>query len=526
MRLSLKLPQTSLPGVLAISLLGVYLGTLAPGLTWANSGSDGGDLIAAAATGGVAHPSGYPLYLLLARLFQFLPIGSLAFRTNLLSALATTLAAVLVFELTAHSLPRADGQPNWWVGLASAYAFGLAPLVWSQAVITEVYGVHILFVALILLLSSGRLPAFFTPRRLDLCLGLAFGLGMGNHITTILLLPLLFSALPESQPRFPYVLRRLAWMGVGLLVYLTLPMRALQHPPINWGNPVTLGGFRWLVTGSLYQSELLSLSPALVWERIRAIAGLFLAQAGLPGLGLAVVGLVFFFKPSTLYRNVIWMMVAFSTFAAIYGTPDSFVYLMPVCLGFATWIGVGLAGVGTRLPRRLAPFLSLAFVLFLFFLAGNHWQAMDASHDLRAETFGGEVFSQAPQEAIVFASGDKAIFAMWYFHFALKQRPDVAIVATELLGFDWYQQTLHSAYPDLKLPGPFPFAERMAALNPDRPVCFIEYVEASQIQCRAAGILKGDARPIALRDGDSTQLIQTPRLSFISQLKGLFDHHN
>jgi hypothetical protein len=64
---------------LMCSLLAIYSSTLAPGLTWANSGSDGGDLIAAAATGGVPHPTGYPLYLLLARLFQILPVGSLAF---------------------------------------------------------------------------------------------------------------------------------------------------------------------------------------------------------------------------------------------------------------------------------------------------------------------------------------------------------------------------------------------------------------------------------------------------------------
>lgn len=72
-----------LPAIfLALSLMGVYLSTLAPGLTWANDGSDGGDLIAAAYTGGVAHPTGYPLYLLLARLFQFVPLGSLADRKS------------------------------------------------------------------------------------------------------------------------------------------------------------------------------------------------------------------------------------------------------------------------------------------------------------------------------------------------------------------------------------------------------------------------------------------------------------
>ncbi|HLO31264.1 MAG TPA: DUF2723 domain-containing protein, partial [Anaerolineales bacterium] len=89
--------QNWLPAlILACSLSAIYLSTLAPGLSWANDGSDGGDLIAAAATNGNAHPTGYPLYLILARIFQFLPVGSLAWRTNLMSALATVCAAVLI----------------------------------------------------------------------------------------------------------------------------------------------------------------------------------------------------------------------------------------------------------------------------------------------------------------------------------------------------------------------------------------------------------------------------------------------
>ncbi|HMB24748.1 MAG TPA: hypothetical protein VKP08_18010, partial [Anaerolineales bacterium] len=348
---------------------------------------------------------------------------------------------------------------------------------------------------MILFLSSGRLPAFFTSSRLDLCLGLAFGLGMSNHVTTILLLPLLFSAIPAGQPRFPVLARRAAWTGVGLLVYLILPLRAFQAPPINWGNPASFDGFRWLVMGNAYQAQFWTLSPVLVWERVRVAAALLLDQAGLPGLLLAVAGLIFFFKPSDLHRNLIWMMAAFLAFALLYGTSDSFVYLLPVSLGSAIWIGIGAAGVATALRRqipRLAGFAGPILILLLLLPVGNHWRLVDASHDLRAETFGRQVLLRAPRDAIVFATGDKAIFTMWYFHFALKERPDLAVVATELLGFDWYQQTLYSTYPGLELPGPFPFAERMAALNPDRPVCFIEYSEQAQIRCRTADMPSRD----------------------------------
>ena len=67
----------------AIIAFALYLITLAPTITWANFGTDGGDLITAAVTLGVPHPPGYPLYTTLGYVFAQLPIGTVAFRLNL-----------------------------------------------------------------------------------------------------------------------------------------------------------------------------------------------------------------------------------------------------------------------------------------------------------------------------------------------------------------------------------------------------------------------------------------------------------
>jgi hypothetical protein len=491
------------PGVLGISLLVVYWLTLAPGLTWANHGSDGGDLVAAAATGGVAHPTGYPVYLLLARAFQWLPIGSLAFRTNLMSALAAAVASVLVYGLVTRSLPAPNEGRRWLVGLVSAYAFGLAPLLWSQAVITEVYALQALFIVLILYLSTVPLP--LATKQLDSVLGLVFGLAMGNHVTTILMLPLiLFSTVSRRAPitvdlstvrhRFwdnwqldgRSLFRRLAWLGVGLLVYLTLPLRALFHPPVNWGNPVTLDNFGWLVSARLYQDELFVLTLPSIWARIQSAAALLLDQFGLLGLVVSLTGLVVFFTPSALVRNTLWMLVAFSTFAIGYATDDSYLYLIPAMLSFAVWIGLGLHGVMEVVSRRF-PKIGLAsglvFLAYLFVVVGGHWPQVDASHDLRAEQFGETVLAQAPADALVFMQGDEAVFTMWYFHYALHKRADLAVIATDLLHFAWYQDTLKAAYPSLKIIGPFPFYSTIISSNPERPVCYIQYYEQAVIRC-------------------------------------------
>jgi hypothetical protein len=146
--------------------------------------------------------------------------------------------------------------------------------------------------------------------------------------------------------------RRLAWLGVGLLVYLTLPLRAVFHPSVNWGNPVTLDNFGWLVSGRLYQDELIVLALPSIWTRIQSAAALLLDQFGLPGLVLSLTGLVLFFTPSALVRNTLWMLAVFSIFAIGYATDDSYLYLIPAVLSFAVWIGLGLEGLMDGLARR------------------------------------------------------------------------------------------------------------------------------------------------------------------------------
>ena len=492
------------PGVLAVSLLAVYLASMAPGLTWANIGSDGGDLISAAATGGIAHPTGYPFYLLLARLFQFFPIGSLAFRTNLMSAIAAVVAAILVYFIVTGYLSPYNPQQFWLAGLVAGLAFGLSPLVWSQAVITEVYTLHALFVALLLFLSIQATSSELSQKRLDCLLGLIFGLAMGNHLTTIMVFPILIlptllsgsSAQTGTRWKIKWQLngrslfRRLAWVLIGLLVYLTLPLRALSHPPVNWGNPITLDGFFWLVSGKLYQGLLLGLSFSSILQRAQTVVALLFEQFGIIGLGIGLIGLIVDFRSTRLNYYMLWIVVASSVFAVGYATADAFLYLIPAFLCFAIWIGIGLGGLISAFSKRfrgIGIVVASVFLLTFFVQTRYAWPSVDASHDQRAESFGSSVLSLAPARALVFAKGDEAVFTMWYFQYALRDRPDLAIISTDLLQFPWYLQTLRSTYPDLNLPGPFPFSETVVMSNPGRPVCYIQYVQAPEINCLPVG---------------------------------------
>jgi hypothetical protein len=274
--------------------------------------------------------------------------------------------------------------------------------------------------------------------------------------------------------------------GAGLLMYLILPLRALAHPPVNWGNPVSLSRLWWLVSGQLYQSYYLQTSLSENWEHLRAWAALLLQQFGAFGLVLGLIGLIIAGRPSRLHIFTAWTAVVSIAFAVFYGSSDFYVYLIPMFIVFAIWIGLGLAGLACSFSRRFPQAGLLLGLLLVSYFAGRsvvQFSRVDASDDLRAEYFGREVLSLAPEDAIIFAQGDRAIFALWYFHFALGERPDLSVIATDLLHFDWYQEVLQTSYPLLALPRPFPYPETISIANPVRTICTVQFTNETEIEC-------------------------------------------
>ena len=103
---------------------------------------DSGELVAAVHVLGIPHPSGYPLYVLLGKLWTvLLPVGSVAYRMSLFSAACGALAAGLLYGLCR----RAALHPAAAAGAALAFAF--APSVWGEANVQRVYMLNALFVA-------------------------------------------------------------------------------------------------------------------------------------------------------------------------------------------------------------------------------------------------------------------------------------------------------------------------------------------------------------------------------------------
>lgn len=489
------------PIFLVIFLFVLYLFSLAPDLTWAHSGSDGGDLTTAAATGGVAHPTGYPTFLLLARLFQFLPIGTIAYRTNLMSAVFTVLTALLIYDIVVAS-PNSPTKGNHLAGLIAGLAYGLSPLAWSQAVITEVYPLHLFFVALILWLLVGRFA--YSPNKWihDLAIGLSMGLALGNHLTSIALLPvvLLVGILPIRLPEEPkgkkiskskkttqttqtsfgwpsIDWRSIDWASLGrrfgaliiglLLVYGAVLWRASTKAPVNWGHADNLGNLWWLVSGALYEHLAFTLPIDEMLLRGASVAQLLLLHFGV----LALLGIFHFFGNFSLSRlslSALWVAAANTIFSMGYASLDSFVYLLPLFCVFAIWIGFGVGNITKRLPQQKTwLYLGVSAILLISLGAMTvvNYPNIDLSRDHRTQKFIKATIATLPQQAIV-VSNDRALFSLWYYHYVLKERQDIAILARGLLPNAWYIDVLHETYSTLNISSKDVVSSSIPAIDP------------------------------------------------------------
>ena len=168
---------------LAVLALGIYVATLAPGLLEADSG----ELQTLSSTLGYAHPTGYPVYLLAAHMAAWLPVGDVAYRVNLWSAVCAAMAVGLLYVLARVLIQ------DRWPAIAAAVALAVSPTFWSQAIIAKVYPMGLMvMIAVLLCLVLWRGTRYSGSRQhagwlfAAACLG---GISIGVHSTHSLMAP-------------------------------------------------------------------------------------------------------------------------------------------------------------------------------------------------------------------------------------------------------------------------------------------------------------------------------------------------
>ena len=283
-------PKLLYPGIVFLAALILYSWTLAPTVTLIDSG----ELIVAAHSLGVAHPPGFPLYLMLAHIASVVPIGNIAQRVHFASALfaalgSAVISAAVIELIETNSIIAArrkskkrtgrtgsvDAIPtaSSFVRLAPALAAGLVFLcsrtLWAYATIAEVYTLNTLLIAIVFwLMFRWRRSILENEAKerpttqydwLLYTAAVVFGLALGvHHVTVALTLPALAFLVWNTQGWPFFTSKRLVIAAVVsslalVVVYSYLPWAAARSPLINWGNPRSLPAIWAHITGKQYQ---------------------------------------------------------------------------------------------------------------------------------------------------------------------------------------------------------------------------------------------------------------------------------
>jgi Flp pilus assembly protein TadD len=427
--------------VLAVFLTSMlfYLPTACPTV----AAGDSGDLITASYTLGVAHPTGYPLYMIAGRLFSLIPVGSIAYRYNLMSALFCALTAVL----TSMSVRLLTNSPL--AGAGSGLLLAFSQVMWDQATAAEVYGIHGFFTALILWLT---LRWRNTRKGRDLAyVAVAYGLSLTNHITMLIYIPAFAYILEEGNVK---VLKKIDLKKTAvsllapLLLYLYIPLRAAGDPAYNWGNPGSLGRFLGHTTGYIHRrTYVLTLTGRQVFERFFGILYHIFRQFSLPG-ALVLLGLYGHGGKEKAFIRFTGLMAAADIVYALFLNDvslDITPFSIPTIVVLAAWSGFGFMDAFKWLrwfskEKRLHEVFVLVSCLFLVIA---HYNISDRSRNLLAYDYGMNMLKTADADAVIFAEGDNAVLPLSYLLLVEKVRPDVTLyersglISHNLYGLDF-----------------------------------------------------------------------------------------
>ncbi|MGH7787176.1 MAG: protein O-mannosyl-transferase family [Candidatus Binatia bacterium] len=390
-------------GALAVGLpLLVYLRTMAPTVY----GLDSAELTTGAYALGIVHAPGSPTYMLLGHVFAQLPLGDVGYRLNLMSAVAAALAVLFLYLV----LRRLTGEAA--LALCASWFVAFTYYFWVSALAAELYAVHAAVTAALLVLAL-RWREAARPRDLY-ALALLCGLGAGNHLSMVLLLPgfAWLVATGSARPSWRALLSSAAALAVGLAVYLYLPIRFRSDTPLNyartyWGIDLsTPSGFMWMLSARMFESFIFGVAPRdLPHEIVTYVTRLWSNFVGL-GAVLGVVGLYGDARnrPS-LHVGLALLFLGHLAFYLPYGVMDKDLMLLPTYLVWTVWAAIGAQVLAGWCARRRLPMSAAALVglLAVGALAMN-FSRLDLSEDWSARQRGEEILATLPPDAVYLGS--------------------------------------------------------------------------------------------------------------------------
>lgn len=441
--------------LLTLGVLALYVQTLVPSVL----DGEPGVYQYISRVPGIPDPSGFPLYVLLGYFWSFLPIGTLAYRMNLLSAFFGALTVGVLFVALRQQ------ELHWLAALGAVLTLALVPPFWEYSILAGKYTLHtfltVLLFALLVKWENTRQTIWLSSAML------AFGLGLTNNPSFLLLGPATASFVVlvggRSLLRVPrFFLRSLALVAMPCVLYLYFPLRGYSLLRDNYVLPdwhlavaqgivspyfkESFGGLLQYLTASTFIQTMVR---SWQWDTFVGGANIVLQTLSIPIVVISLVGILWLARERRAFA--LWLTVGVLTFAwialpyanAVFGTttdstPYFLRYFLPGLIALIICAAWGMDIVLRSIPAFLSRFKSqpiiasiVAMVLVsallitawwdLYMLHSNFW--VDRSTEIQAKW--DSIREYPPEQGAAFMGHWGDLTPLWYLQTADGWRRDL-----------------------------------------------------------------------------------------------------
>lgn len=446
----------------------------APGVTL----EDSGELITAVYSTGIPHQPGYPLFAILAKLFTWIPVGSIAFRVNLFSAVTSGIGLGFI----AAGLRRLGER--WWPELKNSWPWMSVPagcLIWtaaapayfSQAVITEVYGLNNLLTGVLIYIAILWLEAVSEQDRKQkffFMFCLMAGLALTNHHTAGAFIPFAGVLMVLIDRKFlsgKIISRGFLFLVAGLLPYVYLPLASMTDPVMDWGNPETWTNFWRVVTRHQYGLDVTTTrSTGMLATQLASPYGCLVEQFTWAGVLLGVWGAIEIWKKDR--RWMIALIALHVMTGPLVGylsnvdltVADSFVrdeqralvavLYLPFYMLWMMGMGIGAASILQRWTQPTARLTVAVAFLMVGVWRFHSTSGLESMRTYRfADRFADNLERLVEPNAIILANWDPFAFPMMYYQQVEGRFSGNVLIDVELMRRSWYLDMMRRWYPDV-----------------------------------------------------------------------------
>ncbi len=398
----------------------IYLYTLAQGII----PEDSGELATAAFSLGIPHPPGYPLWIIVTKLFLFLPGKSIIFKANMASAFFSAAAVFFLFKLIQKN------TKNFFVSATVAYLLAFSKIFWSQSIIAEVYSLNIFLVVLYLFFTEKTLLNFKYIKFTAFLSGLLI---VSHYSNFLIVTPAVFILWLKYKKR----LFKITYIVLGffpLTLFFILLIRANGHPLINWGNPFNLNNLIFHILRLSFGS-MISETPrsfSLFFKQLAVLAKMYVFQfSTVVGIIVAFTGLKGILKIKSQYKKYLYSLLLVTTSIGVVITlnlkldEESFyinrVFFIPF---FMLMLYISAYYLKNFKQSKILLLLPLLLLL-------KNYKYNDRAKELYTRLYNRNILKSINYKSQLFTAKDFSTFPLLYYTKVEYMRPDITI-------YDWF----------------------------------------------------------------------------------------